>query len=60
MFYRFRLLAGFIVSLVVLYANGLSANTINVPADHAPTVFKSMGKIYLHGLPRATQVASGA
>ena len=34
-FYRFRLLAVFFVSLVVLYTNGLSAVTINVPTDHA-------------------------
>ena len=33
MFYRFRSLAVLFVSLVVLYANGLSADTINVPAD---------------------------
>ena len=34
MFYRFRSLAVLFVSLVVLYANGLSADTINVPADY--------------------------
>ena len=34
MFYRFRLSAVFFVSLVVLYGNGLSADTIHVPADH--------------------------
>ena len=35
MSYRFRLSAVLFVSTVVLYGNGLSADTINVPADHA-------------------------
>ena len=35
MSYRFRLSAVLCVSLVLLYASGLSADTINVTADHA-------------------------
>ena len=35
MSYHFRLSAVFFVSLIVLYGNGLSADAINVPADHA-------------------------
>ena len=35
MFYRFRSSAVFFVLLVVLYTNGLCADTINVPTDHA-------------------------
>ena len=35
MSYRFRVSAVLCVSLVVLYASDLSADTLNVPADHA-------------------------
>ena len=35
MSYRFRVSTVLCVSLVLLYGNGLSADTINVPADHA-------------------------
>ena len=35
MFYRFRSSAVICASLVLLYGNGLSADTIHVPVDHA-------------------------